>query len=345
MKLEVPTILNVQAEVGFIFNHENGIIERAIEISELNEVLKSYGRKADFRLTFSLGYRKILYTFFDENGIDTDGIINAIAVAIDSQSYNLQTILSTMNADYNPIVNVNITEDIVNSSSISSKQMIDKISTSKNISEITHVNTSTINSGKQKETNTENIVDKKGTYTEMKNQTENLGKVEKAINEITTNGAQINSNTITETHAPYNTNTYSPRNKNETSDSIGERIDQIESTEQTNPTANTITTSTNVNEHTNNITRSGTINKDSFIDTKEDSYKQNPYNENDETLARSNMDNQNRNDSRNRKLQGLQGKSPQELLLLQRQLANVDIVKCLCEIVINTIGCGFIGAW
>lgn len=342
---KTPTILNVQTEIGFVKNRENGIIEQAVQQSEISELLISYARKADFRLTYDLGYRKILSTFLDNENILTDNIITAISVAIDSQSYNLKTILDTLDIDYNPINNINIGEQIITATTINANQLFDKVSTSKNISEISKNINDTINNGKQKETITETITDEKGAYSESNTETQNLGIIERAITKLTTNGAQVNSNTNTQTHAPYNTETYSARDKTSISENLGERIDQENVTDQTNPITNTIKDDKSITTHTDTITKNNTINKDSVNDTKESNITQNPYTEENETLERNDKQDENRNENKDRTLKGLQGKSAQELILIQRQLANIDVVRWLCEITVNTIGNGFIRAW
>lgn len=344
-QMKVPTILSTQIEVGFIKNRENGIIEQAVEQSMLSDLLKSFSRTADFRLTYSLGYRKILTNFTENGTILTDNIITAISVAINSQAYNLQTVVDTLNLEYNPLDNINIKENIITSTTISANKLFDKISISKNISEINKNINDTIDSGKQKETITENITDEKGTYTENNTQTQNLGIVDRALTTITTTGSQVNNGTNTLTHAPYNSDNYTPKDKTSTQDTIGERIDQENVTDQTNPITNTIKDDKSIPTHKNTITKNNTINKDSFTDTKASNYTQSPYTENSDTLERNDKEENKRNDNRDRTLSGVQGKSAQELILLQRQLANIDIVKWLCDITVNTIATGFVTAW
>lgn len=340
-----PTIQQAQSEVGFIKNRENGIIEQAVQQSEIADLLMPFSRKADFRLTFSLGYRELLTTFYEDDIIYSDNIITALSIAIDSQAYNLQTILETMNLEYNPIQNIDIGEQIVTTTTVSANKIYDNVSISKNISEISRDTNDTINSGKQKENVSETITDEKGVYTETNTETQNLGIIEKAITTLTTQGAQVNSGSNTLTHAAYNTANYSPKDKTSTQDNIGERIDQENVTDQTNPIKNTITEDKTVPLHTDTITKNNTINRDSVTDTKQSTFTQNPYTEDTKTAERNDKEDEKRNDNKDRNIKGLQGKSAQELILIQRQLADIDIVGLLCQITIDTICSGFIKAW
>lgn len=339
------TIRDVQADVGFIKNRENGIIEQAVNQSQLSEILQPYARQADFFLTFNLGYRSILDMYVFEKEILSDDIITSISIAIDAQGYNLDTILKTLDIEYNPLENMGITEQIITTATISANQIYDKVSMSKNISEIVTTANDTIQNGKQTEKHTENITDNKGLYTETGNETHNLGKIEMSEQGTTGIGQQANSKTDTLTHAPYNTNNYSPKDKTDISETLGARNDTSNKTSQTNPVTNSISSSNNVSAHTDTIDRDTTIIKDSVTDSRDNTTTQKPYSEDMETLSRNDKEDRKNNENKNRTLTGLQGIAPQDLIMKQRELANVSIVKCLCEIAINTIANGFITAF
>lgn len=343
--MKPKTIRDVQADVGFIKNRENGIIEQAVSQSQLSEILQPYARPADFFLTFNLGYRSILDMYVFEKQILSDDIITSISIAIDAQSYNLDTILKTLDVEYNPLENIGITEQVITTATICANQVYDKVSTSKNVSEIVTTIDNTIQNGKQTEKHSENITDSKGEYTETGIVTENLGKVEVATQTATGIGAQVNSKTDTLTHAAYNTNNYSPKDKTETNENIGLRNDTSDMTSQTNPVTNSTNNSNTISAHNDTIDRDITITKDSVTDTQNNTTTQKPYNEDTETLSRNDKEDRNNNENKNRTLTGLQGIAPQDLIMKQRELANVSIVKCLCEIVINTIANGFITAF
>lgn len=344
-KCQMKTIRDVQEEIGFIKNRENGIIEQAVQQTEISELLMPYARKADFVLTFQLGYRSVLNMFLNSGQILTDDIITAITMALDSNSYNLETILCTLNLEYNPIENMSITEQIVTTSTINAHMIYDKVSTSKNIGEIQKTDTDTLENGAQKEKHTENITDAKGTFTETNTETQNLGKVDNAIHTLLTVGAQANITNSVQKHAPYNANEYSPRDKTDNTENIGERIDETNTTDQTNPITNTITNNINIPTHTDTIDRDITKTKENYTDIRTTHSTQNPYNETETINERNDKQDRNQNDNKNRTLKGVQGISTQDLILKQRELANVNVVKSICDIVINTIANGFITAY
>lgn len=336
---------DVEIAVGFIKNRENGIIEQAIAQSSLSELLQPYGRQADFFLTFNLGYRSVLDIYLNQDEILTDDIVTSLSIALDSESYNLTTLLQTLELEYNPLDTISIKENIVTSSTYNANQIYDKVSTSKNISEIVTTADDTIQNGKQSEKHTENITDNKGLYTETGSETHNLGKIETSEQGTTGIGQQENSKTDTLTHAPYNSNNYSPKDKTTTSETLGARNDVSNKTSQTNPVTNSISSSNNISAHTDTIDRSTNITKDSVTDTRNNTTTQKPYSEDTETLSRNDKEDRNNNENKNRTLSGWQGIAPQDLIAKQRELANLSIIEYICKIVINTIANGFINAY
>lgn len=314
-KCQIKTIHDVQEDVGFIKNRENGIIEQAIQQTEISELLMPYARKADFVLTFQLGYRSILNMFVDNGQILTDNIITAITMALDSNAYNLETILGTLDLDYNPIENMSITEQIVTTSTINANMMYDKISTSKNISEIQKTDTDTFNGGSR------NLTD---------NQTQNLGKIDRNLNTTYNKGEQENTKSDTLTHAPFNVNNYTAYDKTDTNETLGSSKDTETTNDITQNVKNATVTSTSYSAYT---------------DTRTIGSVQKPYDENTTINARNDKQDRKQNDNKNRTLKGVQGSSAQDLILKQREIANVNVVKCICNIVLNVIGNGFITAY
>lgn len=314
-KCQMKTIRDVQEEVGFIKNRENGIIEQAIQQTEISELLIPYARKADFVLTFQLGYRSVLNMFVDTGQILTDDIITAITMALDSNAYNLETILGTLDLEYNPIENMSIREQIVTTSTINTNMMYDKVSTSKNIGEIQKNDTDTFKGGSR------NLND---------NQTQNLGKIDRNLDTTYNNGEQENNSSETLTHAPFNVNQYTPYDKTDKNETLGASKNTETTSDVTQNVENTTVTSTSYSAYT---------------DSRIVKSIQNPYDENTTINERNDKQDRQQNDNRNRTLKGVQGSSAQDLILKQREIANVNVVKRICDIVLNVIGNGFITAY
>lgn len=307
------TIYDAQDAVGFVKNRENGIIEQAVEACALSERLSKYSRDADFSLLFQFGFRNLLSTFVDcPTGINTDNMIVALTALINSNAYNLETLLDTLDLEYEPLNTISVKELTVTTSTLSAHQMLDKISTSKNVG--------------QDKTN-ETITDGKGAYSETYNDTENLGKVERAVGTVTTLGARNNSNTDTETKAVYNTDNYNPYLKHSVSETLGAQDNSENVTDQTNPVSNTSNGSKNVTAHTDNITRETTTQ---------------PRTDKTVTDARNNENDETKNGNTEKTKTGYENVLPQDTIEKQRALANVNITKCLVQMALETFASGFV---
>lgn len=292
-------------EAAGLLENDKGIVTQAINDTDLENLLRPFVNTVDYQLLFNYANRLIIGKYSRNNALNLELIKKSIYHALKSNEYNLQTLIDTLNLEYNPIDNYEINETIETSNSGTDSTTYGKQVqvTSTTVSKFDVETISEL--GKQVETRdvgigeksyTESIEHGNMTTTSSNNTTNTIAERNNTKTDSIEYGAQNETRDLTSNKgdrisstdedvkvSAYNASDYKPSSvtsTNQTQDSVTDT-----DKETTNKTAHTDTH--NITEHLGNgsdtttIETSETVN--GYTDTK--THTENPYDDTD-TITR-----------------------------------------------------------
>lgn len=97
-------ILTIQNVVGYSVN-TTGLVKQSIALNSQLDFLQPYATLADDLLVLNYGYYKLKRNIYSET------VKLYVCNALLAEKYNLETLVGTLDLDYNPIENYNMVED------------------------------------------------------------------------------------------------------------------------------------------------------------------------------------------------------------------------------------------
>lgn len=322
----IKTIDQLQNSVN-LNETDGGIITQAVTNTELATLLTDYLINADFELAFNHGGMLLNRRFaYDEtSAVGLAKVKSAIKYKLMSNKYNLETLLSTIGVEYNPIENYNMKEHETHNYEQEHTGHED----------INHVIGETSTTDKMdigQRQKTLNTQDNESVSAQKQTTNTNIGATGNTVIDTMGNQSETNAHSV----APYNSSSFTPTEQ----DALTKT--GYTDNHKTTVDAQTNSSTTNTDAYTDNITHTGSVTDASTTDTHTITSTKHA---NDDLRTRELQD----NDTGERDLTrsgNIGVTTTQQMLVSQRELANLNMVRIICELVINAIGlCNYDTDW
>lgn len=339
----MESIKDLQENAGFL--EGTGIIEQSIQGTDLFSWLNIYANTADNLLYFNNSYWTIRDIYQGEaTPVKISLAKRAILNAIRAEEYNLQTLVDSMNVDYDPMENYDIshednvkdntTDDFNNSNTVNHGEQTITTDNSQTIGAVSTTGSQTLGGGTDSTQKSIGVVTVTGTET-LGGGTDKLTKSIGAVGTTGTDNLQV---------SPYNSEPYSNKEMTTKSENVSDHTDidtnvvaSRSNSSSTNTSAHTDTDTMTIAKRENKTTESvaehvdsetGNVTRTAYIDSSKGT----------------NQGTRNKViDSTGRK-HGRYGITSQELILQQRRLADVDVAQRVARVALNVLASGMIGA-